>query len=382
MNKRVSLTLLVIGILFVANLTASALRVSPAAFSVKQAPATVKTYMLTVTNNTTKTEEVRLYLGDWLREPNGKHDWDIPPRGARWDLQGVIPAGKTFAFRYRTQLPADGDLKVSGHFLMRKPGFAGPVIGPSAITAGAIGVVPTPPADSIPWVGRTILGINPIGMVTVQLTVHCPVQCAGITIYEEFSRSVHIEQIDSPEVAIHTVNRSCIDWINLSQDRLTLDPGKSQGIQVKITTPPHFSGTYWATIFVETRPQITIKEGTQIANIYRTAVKVYVTAPGTQRLTGEVTKVAVINNDKLKIQFSFVNTGNVQLASTGTVEIIDRTGQTVRSLPIETFYVLPGSYAIETVDAAPLPPGIYQARVTIDYGGENLAGGVRAFRVK
>ena len=382
MSRRLSLIALVLSIVFIPVFTASAFRVIPAALRMEQAPATVETYTLTVKNDTDNTEEVRLYLGDWLRYPDGEHDWDIPPRGARWDVQEEVAAGDTVVIRYRVEILTDYDLEVSGHFRMLKPGLSGPVIGVSAITTAGIGMAPTPPTNLAPWIERTLLGIGPDGMATVQLDIHCPVDCAGITIYEAFSRSVQIEEIDSAGGTFYTVNHSCIDWITLSHTRFTLQPDESQEVQVEVATPLHFSGAYWATIFVESQPRVSSTEGIQIASIYRTAIKVFVTAPGTQHLAGEVTKVAVINTEELEIQFSFANTGNVSLAPAGTIEIIDRSGEVVLSLPIETFYVLPGSYAITTVNSDPLAVGIYQVRVMIDYGGDSLAGGVRAFRVK
>ena len=382
MSRRLSLITLVLSIVLMSVFTASAFRVIPASLRMEQAPATVETYTLTVKNDTDNTEEVRLYLGDWLRYPDGEHDWDIPPRGARWDVQEEVAAGDTVAIRYRVEILTDYDLEVSGHFRMLKPGLSGSIIGTSALTAATIGTMPESLGGAAPWIGRTLLGIDSNGMATVQLDIHCPVDCAGITIYEVFSRSVQIEEIDSAGGTFYTVNHSCIDWITLSHTRFTLQPDESQEVQVEVATPHHFSGAYWATIFVESQPRVSSTEGIQIASIYRTAIKVVITAPGTQHLAGEVTKVAVMNTEELEIQFSFANTGNVSLAPAGMIEIIDRSGEVVLSLPIETFYVLPGSYAITTVNSDPLAVGIYQVRVMIDYGGDSLAGGVRAFRVK
>lgn len=115
-------------------------------------------------------------------------------------------------------------------------------------------------------------------------------------------------------------------------------------------------------------------------------MKVYVTAPGTEVRAGRVTAVQVAATDPLTLVVGFENTGNVQLAVAGGVDIIDQTGTTVRSLAIEEFLVLPGGRReVELVDSSSSPRlavGVYQAVARLDYGGENPVGGVRTFRVK
>jgi hypothetical protein len=381
-SRKLSLIAWVISIAIIPMFTASAVQVIPASLRVTQSPGGTETYTLTVINNTTKLEEIRLYLGDWLRYPDGDHDWDIPPRGARWNLEGPIAAGEVTSILYQVRLPAEEPVEVTGWFRMREPGLADPITGPSTLTADMIETGLEAPAGDDPWIGRRILEIDPDGVATMQLDIHCPVECAGITIYEEFSRSVNIEGVDSAGGDLYTVNRSCIDWITLSNTELKLEPDESREASVEVAAPDSFSGEYWATIFVESQPQVTASGGVQISNIYRTAIKVYITAPATQNLAGKLTGIAVTNAEELQIQFSFANMGNVSLTPTGTAEIIDLSGTAVVTLPVGKFYVLPGSYAIATLTNEPLPAGTYQARVIIDYGGDSRVGGVRTFKVE
>jgi hypothetical protein len=382
MRRILSLMFVFVGMILMPIFTAYSVLVTPAPLDLKQAPGTTRSYTLTVENNTTETEEIKLYLGDWLRYPDGEHDWDIPSRGARWNVPGPFAAEEVASVVYRVKLHADVAVEVTGWFRMCEPGLGDPITGSSTLTADMIGEGPEPPPSDEPWIGRRILEIDPDGVATVELDIHCPVECAGITLYEEFSRSVHIEPIDSAGGDLYTVNHSCIDWIDLSVTQFRLEPDESREVGVTVNTPLGFSGLYWATIFAESQPTVNTREGVQVSNIYRTAIKVYVTAPGTEELAGEVTSVVVTTDGKLEIQFSFSNTGKVQLSPTGTIDVIDRSGVVASSLPIERFYVLPGSYAVRTLTAEPLTSGIYQARVILDYGGDNPVGGVRTFKVE
>ncbi len=114
-------------------------------------------------------------------------------------------------------------------------------------------------------------------------------------------------------------------------------------------------------------------------------MKVYETVPGTEVLSGRVLQVRKTADDPLTFTVSFENTGNVQLRPTGKIDIINQNGDTVRTLEIEEFPILPQRVrtltVADTLDRS-LPSGIYRALVTVDYGGDNLTGGTRDFRLR
>jgi hypothetical protein len=93
----------------------------------------------------------------------------------------------------------------------------------------------------------------------------------------------------------------------------------------------------------------------------------------------------VVATSPLGVSATVVNIGNVELALSGQLDIVDRTGSVVRQTAVEEFKVLPGgTRTLAIVDGpgvAPLAPGIYQATVRLDYGGEGPVVGVRGFRV-
>jgi len=144
-------------------------------------------------------------------------------------------------------------------------------------------------------------------------------------------------------------------------------------------------GTYWGAILIEGSPHQVEREGATVLAVERFGVKVYVTITGTEVREGRVIRVRKVSLDPLTFKITFANTGNVQLRPTGTVTIISQSGETVRTIAVEEFPVLPGAVQTITVkdpSSDPLPPGIYRALVMLDYGGENPVGGTRDFRVK
>jgi hypothetical protein len=374
-----------LGVIVTLSFSGHAFRVGPSSFHLEQSPGTEETYAFVVTDDTDHAEEVRLYLGDWLRAPNGEHDWDVPLRGARWTFSRAFSAGETVRIRYAVGLPAGRDLRVSGEYLTHEPRLTGAIAGPQVLAPSGPGDGGTPQSGSAVSVTRTAEKVDASGLATVSLDVRAETAFFGITLYEVFSEQVEMTSLDAAGGTFNTVNRSCADWISLSEDHLRLSPGESREVSLRVAVPAGVSGTYWSAVFIESAPTAEEREGTRILSIYRTAVKVYVTAPGTEVRAGRVTAVQVAATDPLTLVVGFENTGNVQLAVAGGVDIIDQTGTTVRSLAIEEFLVLPGGRReVELVNPSSprLAVGVYQAVARLDYGGENPVGGVRTFRVK
>jgi hypothetical protein len=385
MRKAERITSAVLGTLVLVSLSTAALRVGPSAFHLEQRAETEEKYILAVTNDTDRTEEVRLYLGDWLRTPTGEHDWDIPLDGFRFTLDQDFDAGDTVRVRYAISIPAGHDLQISGEFLALNPRLTGAIRGPSTLAVTGASGETTTPSDSRVSVTRTVESISPLGMAAVSLDVKVLAAVSGIQLYEKLSQHAEVTSLDTAGGTFDTVSRSCADWIALSDGQLSLSPNETRQVALRIATPVGISGMYWAVVFVESMPTPESSTGTQILSVYRTAVKVYVTAPGTAQVSGHIEQVDVTGTNPLSIAIAFDCTGNVQLAASGAVDVIDETGETVRSIPIAEFYVLPASYrSVQVVDSSlsPLPPGIYQAVVHLDYGGDSLAAGVRAFRVR
>jgi len=374
-----------LGVIVALSFSGYAFRVGPSSFHLEQSPGTEETYTVVVTDDTDHAEEVRLYLGDWLRAPNGEHDWDVPLRGVRWTFSRAFSAGETVHIRYAVGLPAGRDLRVSGEYLAHEPRLTGAIAGPQVLTSSVPGDGGIAQSGSAVSVTRTVEKVDASGLATVSLDVRAGTAFSGITLYEVFSERCEVVSLDAAGGTFDTVNRSCGDWISLSEDHLRLSPGESREVSLRVAVPAGVSGTYWSAVFIESAPTAEEKEGTRILSIYRTAVKVYVTVPGTEERAGRVTDVRVTATGPLTAVVEFQNTGNVQLSVGGAVDVIDQTGATVRSLPIDEFLVLPGGRReLEVVDpsSSGLAAGVYQAVARLDFGGENPVGGVRSFRVK
>jgi hypothetical protein len=352
-----------------------AARVIPNRLDLAQAPGTTETYTLLLEGDQEASEEVRLYLGDWKRAADGEHDWGIPVNGARWTFDGAFLVGGVVTIQYQVADGEDG-LSVAGSFRTDAPQVTGVVAGVRRLDGSE---TQAPAAGEVVSVMRSVAG----RIVTLRIETHVDVQ--GLVLTEAYSGPVHLSSLDSAGASFDTVERSCTSWVVVSESSVQLLPGEKRDVALTITTPDAMEGSYWSSLFVEAQPEIVEQSGTRILSIPRTAIKIFVTAPGTEVLAAKVASVSVLGMAPLAVSSTFENQGNVELIVSGQLEIIDRTGTIVRQMAIAEFKVLPGGVRVlsvaESPEVAGLPAGIYQAVIRLEYGGDGPVVGVRGFRV-
>jgi hypothetical protein len=360
-----------------------ALQITQIEFDLHLAPGTSETYTFKVINNKSDPQDVSVYLGDWTRTITGENDF-LTLNSARWLYAREFKQGDEFDIVYQATIP-HGGVSVSGSYASMSPSAQGEISGPQNLLP-IEEKVPTVPSEGPVLITRSVESGKEDGTVTVNLHVKAIQAFAGLRIDEVFSSHLDVVSVDSAGGEFTTVNRSCGDWITASPRSFRIEPGEAQSITFQMAVPEgDMSGMYWAMIFVQAAPRPEQREGATILAIERFGVKVYETIPGTSILSGEIRSVRKINDHPLTLEVVFANTGNVQLRPTGTVTVINQMGEAVRTLSIREFPLLPGKEQVLSVvdgDSSSLPAGIYRALVTIDYGGDSLAGGTRDFRVR
>lgn len=352
-----------------------AARVIPNRLDLAQAPGTTETYTLLLEGDQEAPEEVRLYLGDWKRAADGEHDWGIPVNGARWTLDGSFAAGDVVTIQYEVAGEADG-LSIIGSFRTGVPQVTGAVAGVRRLDGSE---------TQASAAGAAVTVTRSVEARIVTLRLETLVDFQGLVLTEAYSGPVELSSLDAAGGSFDTVERSCTSWIVVSEGSIQLLPGEKREVALTITTPDAMNGSYWSSLFVEAQPEIIEQGGTRILSIPRTAIKIFVTAPGTEVLAARIASVSVLSAAPLAVTSTFDNLGNIELVVSGRLEIIDRTGTVVRQIAIPEFKVLPGGMRVlsvaESSEVAGLPSGIYQAVVRLEYGGDGPVVGVRGFRV-
>lgn len=182
----------------------------------------------------------------------------------------------------------------------------------------------------------------------------------------------------------NTHPRSIASWIEFDPKQFVLGPDSSQEINFTVTVPQEATGSYWGGFLADVKTETAAQQeeegvGVQIGTKF--LIKIFIETQAGSNRDGDLIKVQRLGLNPLTIAISFRNTGNIRLQDVlGRVEIRDLQGNTIRSMTIDEFSVLPSdTRTIEVIDGAArgdtLAPGRYLVLVILDFGVESLLGG-------
>ncbi len=369
MQRAIVLTSAVVCAVLFAVFPILAISISQIEFDLHLSAGSAASYSFQVMNEESRKQEIKVYLGDWVRSATGDTDF-LPLNGARWLFLREFHEGEELEILYRVRLSTP-DVTVSGSYISGSPSARGEIVGETQLGPTRVGQTSPSNTHEVIRIAREIVAASPKGdSVTVRLGIRISEDVAGLRIDEVFSSHVDIEALDSAGGAFDAAARSNSDWLEVSPQSFQLDAGEAREVTFSIQVPQDAEGTYWGVIFVEGSPRPEEREGATVLAIERFGVKIYETVPGTEVLSGEIKQVGKIGNHPLSFEILFENTGNVQLRPSGRVDITGRTGDVVKILPMEKFYVLPGaSRQVEVIDQGDsLSPGRYLALAVLDIG--------------
>lgn len=174
-----------------------------------------------------------------------------------------------------------------------------------------------------------------------------------------------------------TTPLSCSGWITFSPAEFTLPAGESQSVQYTVTAPEEAQGGYYSVMFFESEGGIVDKineegENVKVKILNRLGSLFYVEAKGTIKKTAEIKNLNLAQklNDFL-ISGDFINTGNTDIAVTGTFNVIDSQGFVYARGEFNRVFVLPQEKKILTAkaDSVSLKAGRYDLLITLDFEG-------------
>ena len=181
-----------------------------------------------------------------------------------------------------------------------------------------------------------------------------------------------------------SLERSCAAWTVYSVEAITLEPGEEEHITVELLVPETIFGDHWAVLLIEEQPTPVeadqadegLTNTTRVAVTY--AVKILYVDPAHQDLNAEIREIDILQQDPLLARIAFANTGTSHVTTSGSVEVRDIFGETIRAFNVDPFPTLPGEekhILIEDPSEQPLPDGLYYIVAIFDFGGEHLIQG-------
>lgn len=175
---------------------------------------------------------------------------------------------------------------------------------------------------------------------------------------------------------------SLMRWATINPREFDLGAGMMQQVRLSLAIPKSSSlnGEYAGIVFFQTRPT---RREHGVSFSVRIATKIYVTIPGTVKVSGAIAKMTATSaHDGEAYHVLFKNTGNAHVYVGGNLEV-RKDGQLVErlSLPPNELVERGGQRLIE-IAGKPLSPGKYQAIALVDYGGSTMTGGEIEFDKK
>jgi hypothetical protein len=184
--------------------------------------------------------------------------------------------------------------------------------------------------------------------------------------------------------------RSNADWVTFGPDHLTLAPGEGREIGYVVQVPAQVgsappSGSYWSVLMIEEvaagSPESTLSSAEDVPQLGVRQVTRYGVQLATHIAgTGEP-DVAFIGVDLYEdeegariLQTNVENTGDVMVQPVVWVELYDEMGTILARYEGTRNRMYPGTSVPQYTDVSGLGPGIYEALIVVDTGGDYIFG--------
>jgi hypothetical protein len=184
-----------------------------------------------------------------------------------------------------------------------------------------------------------------------------------------------------------TSPRSAANWIQFVPDHFEVGPHGTQKMKAIVTPPADARGGYYATLFVQSKPQLSFPkgDGKGVFTSMRIGCLVLLKAEDTEEYKIEVSNVKLTppaETHGLSVDFDLLNGSNTHIFPVARVAVLDANRKLVAKAESEEKRFLPGQKNAMHVEwAGKLPAGNYTAVLTVAYGEDRIETQQVAFNV-
>ena len=120
MQRAIVLTNAVVCAVLLSVIPVVAISISQIEFDLHLPAGSAASYSFQVMNEESRKQEIKIYLGDWVRSITGDTDF-LPLNGARWLFLREFQEGEELEILYRVRLSTSDDVTVSGSYISGSP---------------------------------------------------------------------------------------------------------------------------------------------------------------------------------------------------------------------------------------------------------------------
>jgi P pilus assembly chaperone PapD len=178
-----------------------------------------------------------------------------------------------------------------------------------------------------------------------------------------------------------TTPLSCSNWITFYPADFIIPVNGAQMVRYTVTVPKNVKGGYYSVMFFETgggeMEKLDEQGNTMTVKVLnRLGALFYVEPQGTIQKTAELKNLEISQNlNRFNVSAQLINTGNTDIAASGTFNVMDAQGYVYARGEFEDVYTLPKDKALikAQVPATNLKAGDYDILITLDFqNGGNL----------
>jgi hypothetical protein len=181
-------------------------------------------------------------------------------------------------------------------------------------------------------------------------------------------------------------DRSNAGWVHIVPAEQRVLPGAAASFTfiVRVPEEPALSGTYWSMLMVEPLPASALEppsEGKKgevrisIGTVVRTGIHLITQITGTGRTDLRFLDRALEREGgRVFLRLDLENTGERHLGLALWAELFDEEGFSIGRFDAPRQGLFPGNSARVRVPLSGVPPGVYQALIVADDGGDNVFG--------
>lgn len=184
-----------------------------------------------------------------------------------------------------------------------------------------------------------------------------------------------------------TSPRSAANWIQFVPEHFEVSPHGTQKMKAIVTPPADARGGYYATLFVQSKPQLSFPkgEGKGVFTSMRIGCLVLLRAEDTEDYKIELSNVKLMPPDDahgLRLDFDLLNSGNTHIFPVARLAVLDGNRKLVAKAEGAEKRYLPGQKDRMHVEwAGKLSAGDYTAVLTVAYGEDKIETQQVAFKV-
>ena len=206
----------------------------------------------------------------------------------------------------------------------------------------------------------------------------------SLTLVNESTHSQQVNIYLKAPGEVHARGRSNANWISFYPESFVLEAGTRRDIFYTVAVPERYagvevSGSYWSSLVIEevvgAKEMRKRQKSGALPLRYEIALATHISGATLPELAIRSISVVEEKGLGLYVEAHIENTGDTMLKPEGWLELYDTSGSLVGRIVVDKNRMNPGATTVQRVKVQDIAPGVYEALLVLDAGGDHIFGG-------